>query len=284
MREMSDKEIISLLLSKNAKLEERIIELEEEIRRLKLGKNSSNSSKPPSSDIFNPKKLKSLRTKSDNPDKIVDLYPNHCNKCGCQLDEADGKGYTRRQEIDLPAVKPITTEYRNHSIICPNCGNEQRTDFPKHLKNNIQYGINIESLISYLSVRQYIPLARIQEFFRHVFGLNIGQGSICNKLRSMANKCIPIYVRIRDEICRSRVVGSDESSVFINGKKSWVWTWQNDHQTFINISESRGAKAVQENFPEGLPNSSCVWHISSGILNLLRRQIKETGATGLKQS
>jgi transposase len=127
---MSDKEIISLLLTKNAELEERIIELEDEIRRLKLGKNSSNSSKPPSSDIYKPKKNQSLRTKSgkksggqaghigttlricNNPDEIIDLYPNHCNKCDCQLDEANGKEYTCRLEIDLPPVKPITTEFR----------------------------------------------------------------------------------------------------------------------------------------------------------------------------
>jgi hypothetical protein len=45
-------------------------------------------------------------------------------------------------------------------------------------KMSMQYGSNVESLVSYFSVRQYLPFKRMKECFSDVFGLNLSQGSI----------------------------------------------------------------------------------------------------------
>ena len=91
------------LETRTLELIEQIHLLETKIHSLQIKKDSSNSSKPPSTDISPPKRNQSLREKSGrtsggqfghkgktlqmsaNPDEIVEINPNYCNKCGCDL-------------------------------------------------------------------------------------------------------------------------------------------------------------------------------------------------------
>jgi len=258
------------------KLEKRIAYLEEELRKAKTKKNSSNSSLPPSTDITIPKRNQSLREASDkksggqlghkgttlqmsdNPDEIIELHPNYCSKCGCNLEHEEFHFESKRQEFDIPPLTVMVKEYRRNSKKCPSCGHNQKSEFPKHISNHVQYGQNVESLVSYLSVYQYLPFQRLKECMQHFFNLDFSEGTIDNILNRMSQKAKPIYDKIQGRILRSKQVGSDETSVKVNSKKHWIWTWQTDSLTFLTTSESRGSQAIENIFPDGLPN---------GILN-----------------
>jgi len=253
-----------------------ITKLKEEVRQLKLSKNSSNSSKPPSTDMFSPKRNQSLREKSgkttggqfghkgttlqmsDNPDDIIELNPCYCNKCGCNLENEESHFEAKRQEIDIPPVRARVKEYRRNSKNCPKCGHKQESEFPSHIKTNIQYGSTIESLITYLSAYQYVPFRRMQEFFSILFNIKISEGTIDNVLRRMSEKALPVYEKIKSTISQSPQRGSDETSVKVNGKKHWIWVWQTDMSTYLTALKSRGMNAIDSVFPEGF---------EKGILN-----------------
>jgi transposase len=270
------REINAQLLERISQLESRIAELEELLRRAKLSKNSSNSSKPPSTDISNPKRNQSLREKSgkltggqlghkgttlqmsNTPDEIIELNPNYCNKCGCNLEHEESHFEAKRQEFDIPAIQVIVKEYRRNSKECPNCGHHQEIEFPKRITNNVQYGANVESLVTYLSVYQYLPFKRLKECLKHFFNIDISEGTIDNILRRMAVKAQPIYDKIKGTILQSNQAGSDETSVKVNGKKCWAWVWQTVLSTYVTVSKSRGMEAIESVFPDGL---------EKGILN-----------------
>lgn len=257
-------------------LEKRIAELEELLRKAKIFKNSSNSSKPPSSDISRLNQNQSLREKSgkptggqpghkgttlqmsDSPDDVVELNPNYCSKCGYNLENEESHFEAKRQEFDIPPMQVIVKEYRRNSKECPRCGHHQETGFPEGINNNVQYGPNVESLVSYLSVYQYIPFKRLKECLKHFFKLDISEGTIDNILKRMSAKARLIYDRIKETILQSNQVGSDETSAKVKGKKSWIWVWQTAMSTYITASESRGTKAIDSVFPDGL---------EKGILN-----------------
>ena len=111
-----------MLREQNMKLETRISELEDILRKTSLHINSSNSSKPPSTDIYRPKRNKSLREKlgkksggqsghkgvtlkqTPTPDKIVELEANYCNNCGCDIKDVIPHSFTKRQIIDRKSV------------------------------------------------------------------------------------------------------------------------------------------------------------------------------------
>jgi transposase len=264
---------ITMLREKNMKLEARILELEDKLRKSSLHKNSSNSSKPPSTDIYSPKRNKSLREKSGKksggqpghhgvtlqqtptPDKIVELEADYCNNCGCDIKDVISHSYTKRQVIDIPPIIPEVTEFRNHTKHCPKCGNKQSSSYPIGVNSSIQYGSNIESYIAYIYAYQYVSYKRIQEFFRQIFNISMSQGSIDNLLKRISVKSEPVYNQIKEEIMQSPQVGSDETSCKVNGEKFWIWTWQSESNTYIVPSKSRGNQTIEEVFPLGLPNS-----------------------------
>ena len=50
-------------------------------------------------------------------------------------------------------------------------------------------------------------------------------------------------------------MGGDETGCVVNGKKHWMWTWQNQKLTYIALSPTRGYKAITDNFSNGLSNA-----------------------------
>ncbi len=104
-----------------ARLEQRVRELEE-----RLGRNSSNSSRPPSTDAPAGKRAPprpatgrrrggqpghSLQRRALlPPDHVHALRPAACRRCGHVL-SGDDPQPRRHQELELPAVRPTVTEY-----------------------------------------------------------------------------------------------------------------------------------------------------------------------------
>jgi len=148
-----------------AVLRARIADLER-----RLGLNSANSGKPPSSDgLAKPRRTRSLRERSGRksggqkghpgatlqpsptPDVVVDHYPPACSDCGEALDPAEARGHAARQVIDLPPPPPpVVTEHRAHACQCPACGATTRAAFPEGVNAPVQYGPRLAAIVVYL--------------------------------------------------------------------------------------------------------------------------------------
>jgi len=163
--------------------------LQTEIRALQ--KNSSNSSKPPSSDMGDSfKKNQSLRQKSDKksggqnghigsnrnqtdtPDKIIICRPNKCECCGKDLSKQKGKVISKRQEVDIPPIKPESIEYQQEEIKCT-CGHCNKGEFPKHIASPMQIGQNLKSFIVYLNISHYIPFKRLKQLIKDLLNIPV---------------------------------------------------------------------------------------------------------------
>lgn len=246
-------------------------DLEKELMVYKNRKNSGNSHIPPSVDLGKPKRNQSLREKSgkkaggqpghqgstlafsDTPDEIIVHAPQYCHHCGDDLTNIPAIALSKRQVIDIPKPVVICTEHRTFSKTC-SCGHITKGEFPVNVNANIQYGSHIEALTAYLNVRQYMPFARIQEFYSKLMGLEISQGGIVGLLQRFTTKALPMYQEIKNRIEKSTCLGTDETGAKINGKTHWFWTWQNKALTFIVQSPGRGYKTIAETFPGGLPD------------------------------
>lgn len=253
-------------------LQKRISELEAQLAVYQNKKDSSNSHKPPSSDMNTPQRNRSLRQKSnkkpggqkghegntllfsDQIDKTIEHTPDHCGSCGKDLSETEGSLIERRQEVDIPVIVAQRIEHQCYEKQCT-CGHVSCGQFPKHITSPIQYGSRIEALIVYLHGRQYLPYARTKEFFQDVMGLSISSGGINYLLRRFSKKALFEYEKIRSAIQMQEMVGTDETGVKVNGEKHWIWTWQSESYTFIAHSSNRGYQTILDNFPSGLPNS-----------------------------
>ncbi len=192
---------------------------------------------------------------SSNPDEIINHKPSYCNKCGAAFDLSNAKLLTRRQEIVIPPISPKYIEHRAYECSCKHCGNSTVGEMPKRLKANIQYGQNVQALITYLSIYQYIPSNRLKKFLKDFANLQISEGSIFNILSSMSTKAQPMYEEIRQRLATAKYVGGDETGAHINKAKAWFWIFQNDFLTFIKASYSRGYQTIIDSFSNGFPQS-----------------------------
>ena len=249
--------------------------LKQQLEKYQTPKNSSNSSKPPSSDFPKIQKTQSLRTPSgkkpggqpghegttlkmaDTPDAVQKHSPNYCTCCGEDLSGYLPHFIGRRQVIDIPPIKPIITEHHIFEVCCQ-CGHNNRASYPDGVVTPVSYGPGVQSLVSYLSVRQYLPVERITELLSSLFGLSLSTGGVCYLLEKVKQKAAPVYESIRQFVLKGRVIGADETGVNINGKNFWAWTFQNPRATYIAINKSRGTKAIDQIMPEGFGNNTLV--------------------------
>lgn len=255
-----------------ATLLEKIKDLEARLSKFEHPKNSKNSSIPPSKDDNRKPKNQSLREKSgkkvggqhgheghtlqmcETPDVVEKLQSNFCSKCGNDITSIEGELVDMRQMIDIPPIQAFVTQYQLYKKTCA-CGHCNKPAFPTGINAPVQYGTGIESMAAYLHTRQYLPFERIQEYFHQVLHITISKGTIQNILMRMAENATPFYDKIKAQIEQSTYVGGDETSLRINGKKSWLWTLQNESYTFLHTSDNRGFTTLKSLFPNGLPNT-----------------------------
>ena len=272
---MTDKELIPELLKKVEDLTKEVGYLRKRLSKYENPKNSRNSSMPPSSDVNRPKKNQSLRRSSGKkpggqpghkgntlkmaatPDLVVELSSEYCKNCGASLETMPIVKKQSRQTIDIAPIKVICTEYRSLIKECP-CGCRSETDFPSGVNASVSYGENIESLVGYFHARQYLPFARMKEVFNDVFHIDISESGVHCLLNRFAEKTSPLYQMIKQRIQNSKVVGSDETGVKVNGNKHWFWAWQTPKLTYIAHSDNRASATIEGHFPQGFSQSTLV--------------------------
>ena len=164
------------LCRENAALTQQVADLQR-----RLDKNSSNSSKPPSSDGLKkpPRVFKSLRGRSektsggqvghkgdtlrpvDKPDRIERHAASTCRHCQACLTAAMVTNEERRQVFDLPQPRLEVTEHRAAVYCCHHCSGVTKAAFPDTVTAHVQYGSRVRATAVYLNVQQLIPEDRV---------------------------------------------------------------------------------------------------------------------------
>jgi transposase len=250
----------------------RVAELEKEVAALKAElekyrkppKDSSNSSIPPSQDRYHkpyPKRKKSGRKSGgqlghpgrhhpfvEEPDVIELLYPKACGHCGsAEILPLEGYGQIS-QEVNLPPLKPVVTEYRQYEGLCCRCGKRSRGQFPARLKAPVQMGSSISALAGYLKHLHHLSHERIAEFFQDVFQLSVSEGFVDNRLDGLAETLVPVYEAIGKALPQESNLGSDETRQRIQGKNTYLWVFQSRRFCYFVGNASRKFKVIEDIF------------------------------------
>lgn len=258
------REIIDALLAQNAAQREVIAVLTARVAELerRLGLNSTNSGKPPSSDGLKktPARTRSLREKSgkktggqtghpgktlrrsEEPDATIDHFPETCRGCGGALDPTTASGFNARQVFDLPEPQPIVvTEHRAHSCVCKGCGEQTQATFPEDVMAPVQYGKRIGAFVLYLLHYQLLPEKRLAELMADLFGVNLATATIARISQEAARRFHGFGETVRDEVVKAPVKHMDETGFRIGGKTQWLHIACTLLLTFYRVSAKRGS-------------------------------------------
>lgn len=248
--------------------DKRIVDLERQLAARK--RNSTNSSKPPSSDGLAGKQRRrcSPRKKSgrkpggqpghmghnrqpvENPDRVEEVLPQQCQHCGTALPQAGQEHQTvgdilRRQIVDLPEViVPVVTEYQYPKLVCPCCQKGTRAELrPEHEHEN---GERLTATISYLIGLRKMTRRDVSATMQDVFGVDISVGSVQKAWEETADAVAAPYTELEQALPTEPVLNSDETGSRTNGDKRWVWVLCSSWFVFYHIACSRGAEVLVE--------------------------------------
>jgi transposase len=265
LEELSREELIILarrLLVANAALEKRVHQLEERVEQLErqLGRNSGNSSMPPSSDDLpgrstpTPKPAKKggrERGKQKGapgsampwvalPNERVPHRPRGWCGCGADLADACDVGIERSHQVhDLPEVRIQVAQHDVYRVRCGCCGTEHVGRLPEDVSAApCSYGANLKSLVVYLLVYQHVPVARCVRLIADLTGgSGPSEGFVHGMLSRVAAVLGEVVATIKSMITSAPVAGFDETTLRCGpaGAKKYVLSASTETATAYHL-------------------------------------------------
>jgi transposase len=256
--------IIRLLLARIASLEAEIAELKaqiEELRRQTKGKTPQNSSVPPSTQHPHtrpqPPKRKSKKKRGGQPghpkherplipteqcDDVQPLRPTECRRCGAKLLGNDPEPL-RRQVWELPEIKPIVTEYQQHRLTCPCCGETTCAELPEGVPQG-QSGPRLMAFTALLMAFYRQSKRRTAEFL----GTLLGQPccpALTVKMQNQVTAAVrPSYEELAAQLPTQEQLNIDETATKEQNGKAWLWTFVARLFTVFAVRPTREATAL----------------------------------------
>jgi transposase len=222
----------------------------------KLGLNSQNSSKPPSTDPNRERKPRGKGNNKpggqpgrigtnlepvDNPDTII---PIKIDKRCLPKGNYHEVGFESRQVIDIE-ISRIVTEYRAQ-ILEDAEGKRYVAAFPQGVSRPIQYGQSIKAHAVYLSQFQLIPYERVADYFINEASIPISVGSLFNFNQEAYNLLEEFDELAKQKLIQAALAHADETGINVNGKRIWLHNASNELWTYFYPHQKRGSEAMDE--------------------------------------
>lgn len=246
-------QLLRAALEENAKLRARIGELE-----ARLGQNSQNSSKPPSTDgpgVERPKKKPTGRKRGGQPghegavrtrlppDRVVDHVPRRCRRCSRKLEGKDAHPQVF-QVLEMPEIKPHVTEHRGHTLKCE-CGTRTTEPIPTGVLQH-GFGPRFSAFVAYFTGRCRLSKRQVVELCDELLGAPISLGAVCAVEQDVSAALKTPYEEAAAAIQRQAVASLDETGWREAKLRAWLWVAVTSVAVVFKVSRSRGAAVAKE--------------------------------------
>lgn len=250
-----------LLLEKDAQiaaLTARIAQLES-----LLGRNSKNSSMPPSAEGFAKAPVPANRAARRrrpgkqpgdqghrlepvaHPDHVVVHIPQRCGSCARDLSRSEIVKEEVRQVFDLPEVRAVVTEHRAETRRCA-CGVATAASFPQEAIGPTCYGPGVRALLTYLVVAQHLPIERATEVFEECCGITVSSGWATSLIGEAGHGLGGFVEATREALRQSPILHLDETGARVAGRLGWVHSASTSSLTSYLFHRRRGRVAIDE--------------------------------------
>lgn len=250
---------ITVLEAENAALRKKVGELS-----LKLGENSKNSHKPPSSDPPGSRPAggkPSWRKRGgqkghkgrhrellppDQVDKFEHLYPPECENCWAALPQVKDSEPMRTQHIELPAPKPFLTEYQRHAVACTCCGHVTRASC--EAIPDSPFGPRVMAMLALLTGVYNLSRRRAVEAMKDMLGIDISLGAASAIEERVSNAVASTYDSVVGDADAAAVRHTDATTWLQSGKRQCVWVIATTMVTVFKIVADGTAELLEPLF------------------------------------
>ena len=238
-------------------------------RQLALCKqNSTNSSKPPSSDGLagepreRGRRKKSRRRVGGQPghrgahrpqvpaervDEIRPVLPEQCQHCGhplpAQIEQVQTSGAVQRHQVtELPPIQARLIEYQCHRVVCPECGESTRATVPEEALGH--FGPRLAALIAYLTVVCRMPRRVVEALLGQVLGIEISLGSTQKCWEEASQAVAAPCQELEQQLKHEPVLNVDETGWRTNGAKRFLWAFVAARYVVYTVAATRGSAVL----------------------------------------
>ena len=256
---------IKSLEEKIATLEKRIEQMQKHIDHLerRLGMNSRNSSKPPSSDppgtpTALPRKLRRKKRgarkghpphlrallPAEKVSKRLNLAPERC-PCGCRHLEKTADEPLRHQTVDLPPLEPQVMEYVQAYYRCRDCGALVYQPLPDEIKRRC-FGPGVLALVGILTGSLNTSKRKALALINELFGIPMSLGGLSACEEQLTQALAQPHQEVLDHVQAQDTAHADETGwPRGNRQKGWLWTLCCNTAAVFLIQAGRGQAAAK---------------------------------------
>ncbi len=249
------------LRAENAVLQARVAELE-----ARLGQNSSNCSRPPSSDPPQAPRKRPVqpsgRERGGQPGhrgayrallpveqvgEIVSVVPERCRHCQEPFPEPAGRRrgrVWRHQVVELLPLAVRVTEYQLVGRRCPDCGKRNRADLPAGVPRR-PFGTRLTAVIALLSGRYRLSRREVRHLLQDLWQVRVSLGAVVRQEQAQSAVLAPIVEGAQAAVQTAGVVNTDETGWREAQQRAWLWTVVTANLTVFRIDRSRGGAVVE---------------------------------------
>ena len=281
-------EQIQRLGKRVAQQEERIAQLERQVRR-----SSRNSSQPPSADPPGAPsrrgKDRSGRKQGAQPghggkgrellptsavDEVVVRWPMRC-ECGHEFaeDELVAVGAPVRHQVEeLPQLAVTLSEYRCPRVRCPDCGRRERAALPAGVAASA-FGPRFQAAVAVLSTRNRVSRRDVVELCEQLFGARLSSGTVDAILTRVAEALVDPDAELLERVRAAKALNMDETGWRTAGERRALWGAFTDRHAVLRVRADRHEDRAKELLADttAIVTSDRWW--AYGHLPLKRRQI-----------
>ena len=247
--------------------DKQIADLERQLAGRK--KNSTNSSKPPSSDgpaaapRSKPARCRNRRKPGGQPghpgkhrrlvppervDQVVAVLPVDCRHCGHHLPQeleqaATAENVHRYQVTELPPMRALITEYQCHRVACPNCQKTTRAEIPVAVRGS-SFGPRLAGLVAYLTVGLRMPRRGVEQLLATALGIEISLGSTQKLVEESSEALAETCQELERQLPRESVLNSDETGWRSMGERRWLWALVASSFVFFTVATTRSSAVL----------------------------------------
>jgi len=249
-------------------LQAQVVTLEVRVRELeaRLGQNSSNSSRPPSSDPPQTPVQRRLPPSGRQPggqpgheahqrlllapeqvDRVVDHWPQQCSHCHELLAPDPGLAVgeaVRHQVTDLPPIRPQVTEHRLWRMRCPACGQQTRAGLPPEVPQGA-FGPRMQAVVAILSGRYRLSRREVAAVCADVLCVDLAVGSVDGLCQDTAQALAQPMADLEAAVKARGPVHADETHWRQAGASRWLWVAAGVTATVFRIASSRGSAVIK---------------------------------------
>jgi transposase len=248
-----------------AALQAQVRQLQEKLAAAQ--KDSSTSSKPPSSDIVKPAKPAADpdtgprrpggqpgHAKHERPlipAELLQFSHNHvlacCPDCGHDLEPTEQPPRIIQQiDIDLREIPVHAEEHRAYGGFCPHCRRYHQAALPESIARGGLVGPRLTTLIAYLKGVCHASFSTIRKFLRDVVGVTLSRGQLAKVIGKVSQALEGPYEELLQGLPDEAALNVDETGHKENGLRMWTWCFRASLYTVFHIDPRRSGDVLLE--------------------------------------